>query len=151
MLTTTRLGFAALASAALLTIAVVTPLGCAGGKETLVVVALTGTPDAPGLDAATVTVGSTQKAFTLDGLTSSATKVGIYVPSGVSGAIDVVVSATGGGLCYRGSMASTIVTVGAEVDVPVGLMPDPTCAGSPDGGAGGGGGSEQRAGLLLLV
>jgi hypothetical protein len=139
MLTTKHLGFAALASAALLIFAVVLPLGCAGGKETLVVASLKSLPDAPDVDAATVTIGSTQKAFTLHGLSSTATKVGIYVPSGVSGAITIAVSATGNGSCYRGSAMSTIVTAGVEVDVDVTLTPDTACAAGPDGGAGAGG------------
>jgi hypothetical protein len=155
MLTTMRLGFAALASAALLTFAVVLPLGCSGGKETLVVAALTGQPDAPALDAATVTIGSTHKAFTLQsGLTSNAVNVGVYVPSSVSGPITVSVSATGGGLCYRGSASTTIVTTGAQVNVAVTLMPDTACGTGPDGGAGasgsggtgGGGGSTGGSG-----
>src|SRR5260221_8140818 len=138
MLTNKRLGFAALASAALLTFAFAS---CSGNKETLVIAELTGSPEAPGLTSATVTIGSTQKVFSLapKGLTASAFDVGVYVPSSVSGPIVVTVTATGGGQCYRGSTSTTIDKTGAQLNVAVPLTPDLGCTGT-DGGAGGGAG-----------
>jgi hypothetical protein len=140
-----RLGRVLLASA----LATVAGAACKSDKESLVIVALTATPPAVDLTSVTLTVGSVSRTFSLGGgLTGDPTRLGVYVPSSVSGPTAVTAVATGGASCeYRGNGTVVIASGGGEVTVTVALVPVCTDGGLPDG-AGGGSGTGGAGGTV---
>src|SRR6185369_2354926 len=63
---------------------------CSKDKESLLVVALTANPPAPGLTSVVIAAGSTSKTFSLTkGLSGSATSLGLYLPASVTGSVTV--------------------------------------------------------------
>lgn len=112
-------------------------------KETdsLVVVALTGSPADTTLTTISISAGSVTKTFTPPagrGLSSVPISFGVYLPSSISGQTNVKATATGGdaGACagYLGSN-TVFVRAGGTSSVDVAMVPGNTCQGGTDGGA----------------
>jgi WD40 repeat protein len=115
---------------------------CKKETESLVVVALTAVPADTTLTTVSITAGSVKQTFSLpagEGLSATAKSFGVYLPSSVSGSIDVRATAMGAddATCsgYVGS-TTTLVVAGGTSNANVGLQPGNTCTTGPDGGGG---------------
>jgi hypothetical protein len=113
---------------------------CRKEKESLIVVAVTASDSqAGGLVSLNLSAGGVSKAFDLNaGLSQTASYFGLYVPAGVTGAVDV--SASGapatGCLGYTGTGTATIAAAGDTANAAITIEPYSFCA--PDGGGGAG-------------
>jgi hypothetical protein len=126
---------------------------CSKEKESLVLVAVTGTPPDTTLKTLHLTVGATTKTFDLaTGLGATAITYGVYVGSSEIGKVDVSASATGTDPCdsYMGFGSASISEAGDTANVSIPLSRQPGCA--TDGGldaqpgVGGGGGGVTGSG-----
>jgi hypothetical protein len=94
-----RLGALLAAAGALAGLSLVVS-SCKKDTEALVIVALTAAPADATLTAVTITAGSVKQTFALPqgrGLSSTAISFGLYLPSSVTGSIDVGATATAAG------------------------------------------------------
>lgn len=141
-----RLGTLLVAAGALAGLSLVAS-ACKKDNESLVIVALTAAPADAALDTVTITAGPVTQSFALpagQGLSATAISFGVYLPSTVTGSIEVAATAMGAGdaACsgYAGS-TTTFVVAGGTSNADVALQPGNTCTTGPDGGAGGHGSS----------
>ena len=112
---------------------------CKKDTESLVVVALTAAPADTTLTTVSITVGSVKQTFSLtagEGLSATAKSFGVYLPSSITGSIDVKATAMGADATacsrYLGS-TTTFVVAGGTSNANVALQPG-TCTTGPDGG-----------------
>jgi hypothetical protein len=117
---------------------------CGGGQQSLVVVALTATPPDARLTSVIIDVGSVSKTFMIKsgGLSDTAARFGVYVPSGTTGRVIVAATARredGKSCGYQGTTHVMIASAGSVVTTPLDLTPATTCGN--DAGAMGAAGS----------
>ncbi|HEY6477163.1 MAG TPA: hypothetical protein VI456_11320 [Polyangia bacterium] len=116
--------------------------GSCGSKDSLIVVTASPAYDsyATNLHTLVVTAGTTQKSFhSATDLATTAIEVGLYVPSSLTGSVNVTAEAvvSGGqcGLGYKGSTTVTIPSAGSTVTADI-IMDDATTC-PPTSGTGG--------------
>jgi WD40 domain-containing protein len=131
-------------------------VSCKKNDESLLLVSLTATPADATLTSVSVTISSAAaslaKVFPLPrGLTTTATTLGVYLASNLTGPITVGATASGNLPCagYVGSTMGAAVE-GGTATVAVVLHPGNTCLadGGTDAAAGGGGGAGGTSGSL---
>ena len=131
--------------------AAVVAISLAGCKEKeSLIVATIKTDDSNGgtLRSLTLSAGSISQTFSLTstGLTMAGTQFGLYVPSDVTGPVNVNASASEPSGCrgYKGEQSVSVPAAGSTVSVTVTLKSATVC--QPDGGQAGGGGSQAGGG-----
>jgi len=138
-----RVWWTAALSAAVLS----TPLaGCRKEKDSLIVADIK-TDDGNGgtLKSLTLSAGGASETFSLTstGLTTAGSQFGLYVPSGVTGDVNVSASAGEPTGCrgYKGEQSVNIPSAGSTVSVTITIKQATVC--QPDGGQGGAGGGAR--------
>jgi WD40 repeat protein len=118
-------------------------VACKKETESLVIVALTAAPADPTLTTVSITAATVTQTFALpqgQGLSATPVSFGIYLPSGISGQIDIQATASGAGVAgcagYAGS-TTALVVAGGTSDVAISLQTGSTCP--TDAGTDGGG------------
>jgi WD40 repeat protein len=123
-------------------------LGCTKEKESLILVAVKADASAGQLTTLTIEAEGVSQSYRLmGGLGTTTTTYGLYVPSRVSGGVDVNVTARVGSNCAMGyagaGRTDANFVAGESVTVTVMLKPSNLCG---MGGSGGGGGTTGAAG-----
>jgi WD domain, G-beta repeat len=141
-----RVGWLAGLAAAVLSIG---GTGCKKEKDSLIIASVK-TEDSNGgtLRTLTLTVVGVSQTFPLTaGLTTSPIEFGLYLPSDVTGTVNVSASASEPTGCrgYKGEQSADVSTAGSTVPVTITLKPATVC--QPDGGAAGSTGQAGASGL----
>ncbi len=125
-----------------LLLAAIGSFGGCGEKDSLIVVTASPAYDtyATNLHTLVVTAGGTKQSFHVaTDLATAAIEVGLYVPSSLTGRVNVTAEAVGAGsqcgLGYTGSTTVTIPSAGSTVTADITMTDATTCP--PNGGTGG--------------